>query len=389
MGKQLNAILEALPAYLETLTEMREFVLANAVMFSEIPAPTFKEENRINFLRDRFNESYLKNISIDEVGNGSAILPGKNGKKNILLSAHADTVFSSNIDHTMKVETENLVGPGIADNSLGLAVVATLPMLLEKLDLKFDSNLILLGATQSLGQGNLHGLRFFLDNVRMPIRAGVCVEGVHLGRLSYSCLGMLRGTITCRVPMETDWERFGSSGSIIILNKVLSEIFAIPTSSEPKTSIILGSVNAGTAFSRVPRNGLVRLEVRSEGGGVIGEIKDRIEEIIEEITSQNDSELKLNVIARLDPGGISFTHPIVKCTRKIMEALNIEHRIAPSVGDLAALIDKKIPAVTLGITRGDNLHEENESAKISPIFYGIVQLVAVLLAIDNGLCDDN
>lgn len=389
MGKQLKAILEALPAYRETLNGMREFVLANAVMFNEIPAPTFNEENRVRFLRDRFNESYLKNISIDEAGNGSAILPGKKGRKNILLSAHADTVFPSNIDHTMKVETEHLMGPGIADNSLGLAVVATLPMLLEKLGLKFDGNLILLGATQSLGQGNLHGLRFFLDNIKMPIRAGVCVEGVHLGRLSFSSLGMLRGIITCRVPMETDWERFGSSGSIIILNKIISEILAIPTSTEPKTSIILGSVRAGTAFNTVPMNGLLRLEVRSEGEGVIGQIKGRIDEILRAISSQNESEIKLSVIARLKPGGVSLLHPIVKCTREIMEVLNINHRIAPSVGDLAALIDKNIPGVTLGITRGDNLHEENESVAIEPILNGIVQLIAVLLAIDKGLCDDN
>ena len=48
-----------------------------------------------------------------------------------------------------------------------------------------------MGSARSLGRGDLEGLRFFLDNFKKPITAGVCIEGVKLGRLSYSSIGIV------------------------------------------------------------------------------------------------------------------------------------------------------------------------------------------------------
>ena len=65
-----------------------------------------------------------------------------------------------------------------------------------------------------------------------------------------------------------------------------------------------------------------------------------------------------------------------------MRGLNITPTFQPSVGDLAALIFKKIPSVTVGISRGLNIHEPTESVEIEPIFSGLAQLVGLLQFID-------
>ncbi len=386
---KLEPIISALPRYRETLTELREIVLANAVLFGEIAAPTFGEESRIRFLQDRFTECALQNICTDEAGNGMAIIQGKASRRNILVVAHVDSVFPAAVDHTVTVGQNFLTGPGIADNSLGLAVIASLSIILEKLGLHFDSNLVLLGTNRSLGHGNLAGLRFFLDNVKIPLHAAVCVEGIHLGRLSYSCLGLLRGEIVCRAPEETNMQSSGSGGAISSLNKILTKILAIPIQNETRTSIIPGTLLAGTGFNTPPHEALLRLEVRSEKEGVVGKIQKRIVEIIDEIDGENEIMAELKVIARRQPGSIASDHPIVKSTRKIMEALGVEPVIAPSVGELAALIAKKIPGITLGITRGKNRQELDETIMIEPIFSGLAQLVAVLQAIDGGSYDED
>lgn len=388
ISKKLEPILRSLDGTREALREYREIVLANAVMFGEVPAPTFEEEERVRFLSDRFTECGLQNISIDEGGNAMAILPGRTGKKNILLEAHVDTVFGKAVDHSVTVGTDRISGPGIADNSLGLGVISALPILIEKLGLEFDSNIVLLGATRNLGRGDLGGLRFFLDNVKMDLRAGVCVTGMHLGRLSYTSLGMLRGVINCEVPAETDWERSNSSGAIVNINNILSRILEIPTPREPRTSIILGAIIAGNAYNTVPTQASLRFELRSEQDGMVGQVRERIEEIIAEVTAKTLAEAELEVIARRQPGGIAFDHPLVKSTRTIMRALGIKPRIAPSTGSLSALIDKGIPGVTLGISNGGNLHEMDESIEIEPIFSGLTQLIGVLQAIDTGVMDD-
>ena len=389
MSKDLSNILDAIQEHREALQPLREILLANAVMIGEVPSPTFGENDRIRFLSDRFNEEGLQNISIDNVaGNCMAMIPGAVGDNNILVCGHADTVFNKKVDHAMQVSQDKITGPGIGDNSLGLAALATIPNLLQRLNLKLDDNLILLGCTRSLGHGNLGGIKFFLDNCKLPIRAAICAEGIQLGRLSYSSVGMLRGEINLNMPSEYDWTKFGATNAVTILTKIVQAIQAIPIPTEPKTKIIFGSMNAGTSFATQPSTASLRFEIRSEGEGMVSKLRDRIADIVEEVATTSETDITLAVVAQRRLGGLEYTHPMVKTMRKILAALEIKPHIEPSVGELSELIQKQIPAVTLGLTWGRHKNEGNESIEIQPIFKGLAQLVALLNSIDGGLCDD-
>ncbi|MGJ3244158.1 MAG: M20/M25/M40 family metallo-hydrolase [Opitutales bacterium] len=387
MPTPLPSILEVIPDWRERLEQIREIILANAVMFGEIPAPTFGEERRIRFLSDRFTEAGLSNVSIDEAGNGMAILPGKSGDGNILVLAHADTVFAEVVDHAMSVGPDRITGPGIGDNSLGLAAVASLPTLLEQCGIELEHNLMLMGAVKSLGRGDLGGMRFFLEHNAQPIAAGVCVEGVHLGRLSFASLGMLRGEINVQLPEDMDWSAFTAKGAIVILNDIINKLLAVPLPSQPRTSIVLGSVNAGTSYNTRPLKAQLRFEVRSIQEGQVRQVQERIEEIIDEVRAETEAEVRLEVLARRRPGGLAYGHPLVKGVRGIMDRLGIEPKIAPSTGELSELIVRGVPGVTLGLTTGEKIHDFTESVDIEPVYKGLAQLIATIKAIDEGICD--
>ncbi len=386
---KFTEIKEQLKTYRAAAESMREIILANAVMIGEIPASTFYEDHRVRFMEDRFSECGLQNCSTDEVGNGFGVLNGETGERRILLVAHADTVFSEKVDHTISMQADRMAGPGIGDNSLGLAALASLPLLLEKLDIRLNSDLILMAASRSLGRGNLEGLRFFLNNNKHPIQAALCVEGVKLGRLSYSSIGMLRGEITVRVPEMYDWTRFGAAGAIITLNDVINKINRIPLPKRPKTSIVLGSIEGGNSFNNIATSSSLRFEIRSESADVVRDILNEIKDRIAEIALESSAEVTLDIVARRDPGGIDFRHPLVRRARDILKQLNIEPRVAPSTSELAELIRHEIPAITLGLTTGSNLNQANEEVLIEPIFNGIAQLLGLLIAMDEGLCDEH
>ncbi|NKB25767.1 MAG: peptidase dimerization domain-containing protein [Kiritimatiellae bacterium] len=387
MGHTFDNILDQLATYKAGSETLRETILANLVMVGEIAAPTFQEQEKLQFLLQRFSEAGLPDASSDEVGNSVGLIPGKGGdKKNILLVAHADTVFAEEVDHTVTVHPDRVIGPGVGDNSLGVAVLASLSNLIEKLDLEFDSNLILMGASRSLGRGNLEGLRFFLENNTLPIQAAICLEGVQLGRLSITSLGMLRGEITCRVPNEYDGSRFGAAGAIFIMNEVINGLVEIPLPKRPKTSIIMGSIQGGTSFNSIAQSVRLRFEIRSESAQMVRDIRQHVENIIAKVTSETGTEINLDIFAGREPGGLELAHPLAHGTRAIMERLNIESRIAPSMSELTALIDRNIPAVTVGLTWGEHLNEPNESIQVEPISTGIAQLIGILMAVDRGFC---
>lgn len=389
VSKEVEAVLEALPDYVERMRDIRDVILGNLVMLGEIPAPTFDEEERVQFLMQRFSECGMQNCSTDEVGNGVGIIPGEDGSNTILLVAHADTIFSRKTDHTVSVHSDSVVGPGVADNGLGLATMASLPTLLEMLGIRFRSDVILLGGVRSLGRGNLEGLRFFLANNTMPIQSGICIEGVQLGRLSHASIGMLRGEVTCSIPEQYDWTRFGASSAIVTLNEVITRIQEIPLPRRPKTNIFLGSVHGGGSFNTIARNAVLRFEIRSESQEIVSELGDQIEDIAAEVSGEAGVDVSLDVFARRDPGGIGFRHPLAAVSRRILERLEIQSMLGPSTSELSAFIDRHIPAITIGLTKGENLNDFNETIYIEPMFKGLAQLLAILHAADKGCCNED
>ena len=386
---KFNDIRAQLADYREAAESMRDILLANTVMIGEIPAPTFYEDQRIRFIQDRLSECGLQNCSADEMGNGFGILNGSTGERNLLLVAHADTVFSEKVDHTISLLANRIMGPGVGDNSLGCATLVSLPILLERLGIQLKSNLILMADARSLGRGNLEGLRFFLHNHKEPIAGAICMEGVKLGRLSYSSIGMLRAEVNVRVPEMYDWTRFGASGAVITLNDVINKINRIPLPKRPKTSIVLGSIEGGNSFNNIATHSVLRFEIRSESAEVVHDILEEIRDRITQVELESSAEVALDVVSRREPGGIDFRHPLVRHARDILKTLNVEPRVAPSTSELAELIRHKIPAVTLGLSTGRKHAEQIEEVNIDPLFDGIAQLLGLLVAMDEGLCDDH
>jgi len=373
---------------LAKIESLREVILANSVMCGEIPAPTFEEGLRLIFMRDRFTEAGLEHISVDEKDNVAAILPGTSGERKILVSANLDTIHYAGADHSMTLGVDSITGRGICENSLGLGVLSALPMILDRLGIQLESDLLLLGSSQSIGVGNIGGIRFFLENYPNEIDYGICLRAIQFGRLSYASLGMLRGEIRIEVPEEYDWKRLPDGSAIVILNRLITRIQAIPLPSNPVTTINLGSVLAGNTFGTAASTATLRFEVRSEEEERAEWIEEQIGEIVEELAAENEVSVSLNVVARRNRGGISFSHPLVKTTREIITSLDEEHIIAPSTGELCALIDQGIPGVTVGLTHGEHIHEANETLQISPVFRGVAQLIGLLQAIDGGHCDE-
>ena len=389
MNALCESILEELDEYVVQLEDFRETVLSTMVMVNEIPAPTFKERNRAVFLVDRFSELEMLNASVDEKDNVLGIVPGRVGDRDILVVAHLDTLFNETVDHTVTLEPNMAIGPGVSDNSLGVAVLGTLPLIMERIGLELDANLVLLGSSRGLGRGDLEGLRFVLDNYKRPFTAAVCLEGVKIGRLSFSSIGMLRGELTYKIPEQYDWTKFNSVGAIVDMNDMINRILEIPLPRKPNTTIVMGQMEAGTSYNTLPTKARLRFEIRSESDEIVSDLATRINFLAEEMTSKTGAMVQFKEIARRKSGGTEFSHPLNTIGREILKRMNIKPRITPSTSEVAALIDKGIPAVTIGLTSGENAGELEESVLIEPISKGLAQLAALLKAIDIGCSDES
>lgn len=377
---------EAVLAYPEALRHLREILFANVVMAGEIPAPTGSERRMTRFLSDRFTECGLDNISLDQAGNVAGVISGRTGRRNLLVAAHVDKIWAESEDHTVSVGVGVMGGRGLADNSLGVAVLASLPLILDELGIQLDANLILLGTTRSFGRGNLRGMRFFLENSAWEIASALCLEGIDLGRLSFSSLGMARGEIVVELarPSGAETSPATDSGVIATLNEIVAVMLEINRRSFPDTRILIGSVESGSGYSVAPRQGRVRFEIRSLDAAHVAAVEEELVERVGRFSVREDAAVGIEIIARRRPGDLGHDHPLVREAEKILGALGIAPRIEPSVSELAALLDCRIPSLTLGLTEGKNRHSPEESILLDPIFNGLAQLVSLLQFMDEG-----
>jgi len=97
--------------------------------------------------------------------------------------------------------------------------------------------------------------------------------------------------------------------------------------------------------------------------------------------------LKLNRISNLNATRLNHNHPLIKCASRILNRLEVEPFSEPSESTLSIFLHRKIPAITLGITRGDNYHQDDAMIEIEPMYKGIAQIPALLMAMESGVGD--
>ena len=163
-------------------------------------------------------------------------------------------------------------------------------------------------------------------------------------------------------------------------------MLAIPLPKRPRTTIVLGEIEGGTSAQTIATHSALRFEVRSESGDIVRSILQQVHDLTREVAAHSGELVELEIFARCHPGGIAFTHPMTEAVRRIMGELDLSPRLSPSTSELAAFIDERIPAITIGITRGEHTAEPDEMVLIEPMATGVAQLVGILLAIDGGYC---
>lgn len=379
---------EAVLSNRKSLRAIRELLLANVVMAAEIPAPTGSEGLLTRFLSDRFTEAGLTDIANDQAGNIAAVLPGRDRSRNLLVAAHVDKVWPDSEDHTVSVGVGSMRGRGIADNSLGVAVLATLPLILERLSIALDANLILLGTTRSFGRGDLAGMRFFLENTDQKIDGALCVEGMNLGRLSFSSLGMARGEIVVELEGGSEDPDFANAGVIAVLQKALAGLLEVNRTHHPEVKILIGTVDSVSGYNVPPLLGKICFEIRSREAERVAEVERLVHALVEKLHSPSDgAAVAVEIIARRVPGDLGEEHPLVKAARKTLEILEVEARPEPSISELAALLEAGIPSLTLGVAKGEGRHSPRETIQLDQMPDGLAQIVSVLQFMDSGGCD--
>jgi tripeptide aminopeptidase len=387
-------------------------LLEMAVAIQQIPAPTFQEEQRADFVLERFKAESLSDVSRDETGNIYARLPGSGSSRLLVVSAHLDTVFPLSTDlritrsggaqdhsldeaahHDLRSIEEpgpiTISGPGIGDNSLGVAGLFGLVWELRHLTDHPDrsplpGDIWLVANVGEEGLGNLCGMRAIVDRFGDRPLAYLVVEGMALGQVYHRGLGVQRYRLTVDTPGGHSWVDYGRPSAIHVLAEIVTRLSNLTLPDEPRTTLNVGTISGGTTVNTIAAHAQLELDLRSENPDLLSRLSDHVKALAQQ-AKRPDVKINTELIGQRPIGELPRDHPLVRLAVTCLDELGLPPRLNIGSTDANIPLSYGLPSICLGLTRGSGAHTMAEAIQVTPISIGLQQLINVIQGIFQRL----
>ena len=240
-----------------------------------IPAPPFGEQARAAWFLEQFHSLGLANPHIDEAGNALAELPaaqplspdpGLPTPPLILLTAHLDTVFPTELPiEPIELETR-IVAPGACDNAAGLSGLLALAAAMRHAELAPAVPILFAANVGEEGEGDLRGMRhlFTASPYASRIAAAIALEGGGSSAVVTRALASRRFRVTVTGPGGHSWIDAGAANPILVLARALLALESLDLpQDEPRTTLNVGQISGGTSINSIPESATALLDLRS------------------------------------------------------------------------------------------------------------------------------
>jgi acetylornithine deacetylase/succinyl-diaminopimelate desuccinylase-like protein len=337
-----------------------------------IPAPTFAEEERAVAFAERLRATSLP-VRRDAAGNVLARVGGPGPA--LLVAAHLDTVFPAETPLAPHRDGDVLRGPGIGDNAAALAAVLHLARRL--VDASPTMPVVLAATVGEEGRGDLRGIRAVLDEE--PTAAVVAVEGHGIDSLITAGVGSARFEAIHRGPGGHSW---GDRGRASAVHSLLAAALRAVDVARPVAANI-GVIGGGTSINTIAAEARLEIDLRSEDDGGLEAAARRVAAALRE--APRDIEAEVRAIGRRGAGRLPPDHALLRAARAARAAVGLlPAREESASTDANAAYARGIPAITVGVTSGDNVHRTDEWIRIGPLARGVGALEHLVLGVSGA-----
>jgi acetylornithine deacetylase/succinyl-diaminopimelate desuccinylase-like protein len=352
-------------------------VIELAIQIQQIPAPTFQERRRAEFVRDLFTAEGLDDVCIDDAGNVLARLVGSGGEKPLIVSAHLDTVFPMETNLRVARSPEMIHGPGLGDNSLGVASLFGLLWSIRERPIQPRGDIWFVANVCEEGLGDLRGMKAVVDRFGRDVHAYLVLEGLALGHIYHRAVGVKRYRVTARTSGGHSWSDYGQPSAVHELAKLVVELASLSLPAHPRTTMNVGKISGGTSVNVIASEASIDLDLRSEGRETLAALISAVEGIIHRADRAGLS-VEAQVIGQRPAGEIAVNHPLVLLAQECLRKQGLEPGLISGSTDANVPLSKGYPAIVLGITTGGGAHTIHEYINTAPIAQGMEQLVTLV-----------
>lgn len=374
---------EALQSFTERTDEFIDWIIA----VQQIPAPTFFEAARADYVESRFAQLGLQDVRQDSLHNVYGRFPGTNPTvhKPVVISAHSDTVFPAATDLRVRRDRRFIHGPGVGDNSTGVAGLFAIADTLRRYGLQPRADLWFVSNVGEEGMGDLRGMRAVVNQFgRQAVY--IVVEGGLFGQIAHEAVGVRRFRIAVEAPGGHSWGSFGNASAIHELSHLVTAIDRLTVPTRPKTTYNVGMIEGGTSVNTIAPSASMLLDLRSESAAELDRLVNQVKEIIvraQKRAFQRKKALKISIeaVGNRPAGRIPRDAPLINWAVEALEYAG-SSTVLYVTGSTDANIPLSlgIPSVCVGLTESANSHRLDEYIETGNLPSGLQQLLLLVLA---------
>ncbi|MEZ5403704.1 MAG: M20/M25/M40 family metallo-hydrolase [Bryobacteraceae bacterium] len=371
------AQMAAEPAIAEALrffSSNKKWILERQVELCRIPAPTFQEQARAEWLSGQFRALGL-DARLDRAGNVIASPPGAADGAAIAVTAHLDTVLEPLTPEDIRAGRDGeLRGPGVSDNGAGLAALLAIAAAVKQTRGLAESPLpfMLIANVGEEGEGNLSGMRYICRPAGMGsrIRGFLVLDGPFTDHITTRALASRRFEIALNGPGGHSWSDHGMPNPVHAMGRVIAQFTENPANGNQggRVSYNFGLVEGGTSVNSIPTVARAKLDLRSENPARIDEMAALLTACVEHaLEVENDRSTGPRLTAKIReigsrPGGqLADDAPILTHLRAVDAHLGIRSQVDCASTDANIPLSIGVPAVSIGAGgQGGGAHTPNE-----------------------------
>ncbi len=354
----------------EASHELAGGVIRRTVELAEIPAPTGQEDARRERVTSWWQQDGWPDVHADAAGNlWARVRPGD--QPAVILAAHLDTVFDAEVDHQVRRDGTMLRGPGVGDDSVGVAALSAIGTLLSGAG---ATPVWLVATVAEEGLGNLRGMMEVIRQDQVPLAAVVAIEGNYLGRVANIGVGSARWQVTVSGPGGHAWEQANAPSAVHAAARMVAELAGLPrrgsgSAARGKTSVNIGVFSGGEAVNARARRAAFLLDLRASRASALDELEARARRII--AAPRADVTAEIAELGRRPAGELAATHPLAAAASAALRKAGLTARRTAASTDANAAHAAGVPAIAIGVTSGSGEHTPDEWIDTAPLATGL------------------
>ena len=355
----------AAPSGAAPATALADGVLRRTVELAQIPAPTGQEGTRRELVRSWWQADGWADVRADEVGNlWARVRPGPG--PGVVVCAHLDTVFDNGTDHRVRRDGTLLRGPGVGDDSVGVAALSALGTLVAAEP--GTTPVWIVATVGEEGLGNLRGITEVVRQDRVPLAAVVAIEGNYLGRVATTGVGSVRWRVTVAGPGGHAWEQAAAPSAVHAAAEMVTALGRL--SATPSTeSLNVGLFSGGEAVNARARRAEFVVDLRATSAAALADLEARARSAVRSPDEQITVEVE--ELGRRPAGELDRTHPLAAAAAAALRAAGLPVAFTAASTDANAAHAAGVPAIAIGVTTGAGEHTPGEWIDAAPLAAGL------------------